>query len=74
MPRSERSRWPECAVKVEEAVSSVPCEWAGLDITAHIGAAEVELVGPCGRVVHPRMRFGQRARLTSRDEEEIGST
>lgn len=48
-------------VKVEGAVYSVPCEWAGLDVTAHIGAAEVEIVGPSGRVVHPRMRFGQRS-------------
>jgi hypothetical protein len=48
-------------VKVEGAVYSVPCEWAGLDVTAHIGAAEVEIVGPTGRVTHPRMRFGQRS-------------
>jgi hypothetical protein len=48
-------------VKVEGAVYSVPCEWAGLDVTAHVGAAEVEIVGPTGRVVHPRMRFGQRS-------------
>jgi transposase len=48
-------------VKVEGAVYSVPCEWAGLDVTAHIGATEVEIVGPTGRVVHPRMRFGQRS-------------
>ena len=48
-------------VKVEGAVYSVPCEWAGLDVTVHVGAAEVEIVGPTGRVVHPRMRFGQRS-------------
>ncbi len=48
-------------VKVEGAVYSVPCEWAGLDVTAHVGAAEVEIVGPSGCVVHPRMRFGQRS-------------
>ena len=48
-------------VKVEGAVYSVPCEWAGLDVTAHVGAAEVEIVGPTGRVTHPRMRFGQRS-------------
>jgi len=48
-------------VKVEGAVYSVPCEWAGLDVTAHVGAAEVEIVGPTGRVAHPRKRFGQRS-------------
>jgi hypothetical protein len=48
-------------VKVEGAVYSVPCKWAGLDVTAHVGAAEVEIVGPTGRVTHPRMRFGQRS-------------
>ena len=48
-------------VKVEGAVYSVPCEWAGLDLTAHVGAAEVEIAGPSGRVVHRRLRFGQRS-------------
>lgn len=47
-------------VKIEGAVYSVPCEWAGLDLTAHIGPAEVEIVGPTGKVVYPRRRFGQR--------------
>ena len=48
-------------VKVEGAVYSVPCEWAGLDVTVHIGPAEVEVIGPTGHVVHPRLRFGQRS-------------
>lgn len=48
-------------VKIEGAVYSVPCEWAGLDLTAHIGAAEVEIVGPTGKETYPRLRFGQRA-------------
>ena len=48
-------------VKVEGAVYSVPCEWAGLDLTAHVGASEVEIAGPSDRVVHPRLRFGQRS-------------
>lgn len=47
-------------VKIEGAVYSVPCEWAGLDLTAHIGPAELEIVGPTGKVVYPRRRFGQR--------------
>jgi transposase len=48
-------------VKVEGAVYSVPCEWAGLDVTVHVGAAEVEIVGPTGREIYPRRRFGQRS-------------
>jgi len=47
-------------VKVEGAVYSVPCEWAGLELTAHVGAAEIEIAGPTGRAVYPRLRFGQR--------------
>jgi transposase len=52
-------------VKVEGATYSAPCEWAGLLITAHVGAEEVRLVGPGiesteGPVVHPRLRFGER--------------
>ncbi|HYG66455.1 MAG TPA: ATP-binding protein, partial [Anaeromyxobacteraceae bacterium] len=47
-------------VKVEGAAYSVPCEWAGLELTAHVGAAEIEIAGPTGRVVYPRLRFGQR--------------
>jgi transposase len=48
-------------VKVEGACYSVPCEWAGLDVTVHLGAADVEIVGPTGRETHPRLRFGQRS-------------
>jgi hypothetical protein len=48
-------------VKIEGASYSVPCEWAGLDVTAHVGVHEVELVGPTGRVTHPRQRSGKRA-------------
>jgi transposase len=48
-------------VKVEGAAYSVPCEWAGLDVTARVGADEVEIVGPTGTVHHPRMRFGERS-------------
>ena len=48
-------------VSVEGAVYSAPCEWAGLDVTVHVGADRVEIVGPSGSVHHPRMRFGQRA-------------
>ena len=49
-------------VAVDGALYSVPCEWAGLDVTVHVGAYHVELVGPDrARVVHPRMRFGERS-------------
>jgi transposase len=46
---------------VEGAVYSVPCEWAGLDVTAHVGADDVEIVGPDGTVRHHRKRFGERS-------------
>ena len=51
-------------VVVDGAYYSVPCSWAGLDCTAHVGAEEVELVGrdgPAQSVRHPRLRFGQRS-------------
>ena len=40
---------------------SVPCEWAGLDVTAHVGADDVDIVGPGGTVHHARKRFGERS-------------
>lgn len=48
-------------ITVDGAVYSVPCKWAGLDVTAHVGAEDVQVVGPTGTVVHPRMRLGQRS-------------
>jgi transposase len=48
-------------ITVEGALYSVPCAWAGLDVTAHVGADDVDVVGPTGTVVHPRMRPGQRS-------------
>jgi transposase len=48
-------------VCVEGGVYSVPCEWAGLDVTAHVGADDVDIVGPTGTVHHARKRFGERA-------------
>jgi transposase len=56
VPSSRRS-----LVRAEGGVYSVPCEWAGLDVTVHVGAFEVEIAGPTGRVLHPRLRFGQRS-------------
>lgn len=38
-----------CALaRVEGAYYSVPCRWAGLDLTTWIGATSVTLVGPTG--------------------------
>lgn len=50
-------------VTIEGASYSVPCEWAGLDVTAYVGAEDVEIVGPKGSsaVAHPRQRFGGRS-------------
>src|SRR5207244_2579061 len=49
-------------VKVDSAVYSVWCEWAGLGVTAYAGVDEVEVVGPDKRrVVHQRQRFGGRS-------------
>jgi transposase len=45
---------------VEGVVYSVPCAWAGLDVTARVGADDVEIVGPTGTVTHARGRFGER--------------
>jgi transposase len=53
---------PRALLRIEGAVYSVPCRWAGLDLIAHIGATTVTIVGREGmRVVHPRKRFGQRS-------------
>jgi transposase len=53
---------PRALARVEGAFYSVPCRWAGLDLTAWIGATTVVIVGPDGRrIPHPRLRFGQRS-------------
>jgi transposase len=48
-------------VSVEGAVYSVPCQWAGLDVTVHVGAEHVDITGPDGHVQHARKRFGERS-------------
>jgi transposase len=49
-------------VTVEGAYYSVPCAWAGLDAVAHVGAEDIEIVGPeRATVLHPRKRFGERS-------------
>jgi transposase len=53
---------PRALVRLEGAVYSVPCRWAGLDLVARIGATTVTIAGRDGtRIVHPRKRFGQRS-------------
>lgn len=53
---------PRALVRLEGAVYSVPCRWAGLDLIARLGATTVTIVGREGTpVVHPRKRFGQRS-------------
>lgn len=44
----------------EGATYSVPCTWAQLDIIGHVGAEEIEFVGPDGSVRRRRGRFGER--------------
>jgi hypothetical protein len=39
---------------------SVPCAWAELDVTAHIGPNDVLIVGPTHSVLRRRGRFGER--------------
>lgn len=48
-------------VCVEGAVYSVPCEWAGLSVTAYVSADDVEIAGPGGTARHLRKRFGERS-------------
>lgn len=49
-------------VKVAGASYSVCCEWSGLDVIAHVGVDQVELVGPDQRTVHhPRQPLGGRS-------------
>jgi transposase len=53
---------PRGLVRLEGACYSVPSRWARLDLTVHVGATTVTMVGPKGAaVVHPRQRFGERS-------------
>ena len=53
---------PRALVRLEGAVYSVPCRWAGLDLVARIGATTITIVGRDGTPIgHPRKRFGQRS-------------
>jgi transposase len=48
-------------VSVEGALYSVPCEWAGLEVSAHVGADVITIAGPSGSVHHSRKRFGEKS-------------
>lgn len=49
-------------VKFQTAYYSVWSTWADLEITAYVGASEIEFVGPDSvRVTHPRLAFGGRS-------------
>lgn len=53
---------PRALVRLDGAYDSVPDRWTGLDVVAHVGAEQVEIVGPeARRIGHTRQRFGQRA-------------
>ena len=53
---------PRALVRLEGAVYSVPCRWAGLDLIARIGGTTITIVGRDGTLIsHPRKRFGQRS-------------
>ncbi len=53
---------PRALVRLEGAVYSVPCRWAGLDLITRIGATTVTIIGRDGtRIGHPRKRFGERS-------------
>lgn len=53
---------PRALVRLEGAVYSVPCRWAGLDLVTRVGATTVTIVGRDGTPIsHPRKRFGERS-------------
>jgi hypothetical protein len=48
-------------VIVEGAYYSVPCDWNGLDVWAHVGPYDVEITGPSCTALHPRKRLGEKS-------------
>ena len=51
---------PRALARVEGAVYSVPCRWAGLDLIARIGPTTVTIVGRDGtRIPHDRLALAQ---------------
>lgn len=62
---------PRALVRIEGGYYSVPCQWAGLSVTAYIGPDTVALVGRDARVEHRRVRFGERAICYRHDLPEL---
>jgi transposase len=53
---------PRALVRLDGAVYSVPCRWAGLDLITRVGPTTVTIVGRDGTgIVHRRKRFGERS-------------
>jgi transposase len=52
---------PRSLVRLEGGFYSVPCRWAGLELTAYVAPDTVEIVGPDERIAHRRVRFGERS-------------
>ncbi|MEO5819096.1 MAG: IS21 family transposase [Vicinamibacteraceae bacterium] len=53
---------PRGLARILGAYYSVPCRWAGLDLTGWVGATTVTIVGRDGqRITHPRQRGGERS-------------
>jgi transposase len=52
---------PRSLVRIEGGWYSVPCAWAGLEVTAYVGPHTVGIVGPDDRIEHGRVRFGERS-------------
>jgi transposase len=53
---------PRALVRLDGAVYSVPCRWAGLDLIVRVGPTTVTIVGRDGTgIVHGRKRFGERS-------------
>lgn len=48
-------------VRLENAWYSVQSSWARTDATAYVGVADVEIVRGAERVLHPRLRGGQKS-------------
>jgi hypothetical protein len=52
---------PRALVRIEGGFYSVPCAWAGLELTAYVAPETVTVVGPDDRIAHRRVRFGERS-------------
>jgi transposase len=51
----------QALIRVEKACYSVPSRWHSLELTVEIGTETLEVLGPDGRVQHPRLHPGERS-------------